>query len=138
MTFPRLLAALSLALPLVSFADIDPSKRMSDDELSEVHAAGLPVASLQNLSQGLPVALMDLPAPTLNAQDLSSQVDRQQAVSQIRFGTQLAQGSIGVMQMSSLPALFTPVAPLFIPMLAMPFPFFMALPPKKPDDGHGH
>jgi len=136
MTLPRLLAALSLALPLVSFADIDPSKRMSDDELSEVHAAGLPVASLQNLSQGLPIALMDLPAPTLNAQDLNSQVDRQQAVSQIRLGTQLAQGSIGVMQMSSLPALFTPVAPLFIPMLAMPFPFFVALPPKKTDGGH--
>jgi hypothetical protein len=32
---------------------------------------------------------------------------------------------------AGVPALFTPVAPLFLPTLAMPFPMLMAPPPKR-------
>jgi hypothetical protein len=141
MTSARLLAA-CLALPLAAFAQVEstdglsPSKRMSDDELSQVHAAGLPAHALQDMAQGLPLALVELPAPALNAQDLHSQVDRQQAMSQIRLAQAATQGSIGLMQTGVLPALFTPVAPLFIPVLAMPFPFLMTPPPKKAEPGH--
>ncbi len=141
MTIARLVAA-CLALPLAAFAHVEsidgisPSKRMSDEELSQVHAAGLPAPSLQNMAQGLPLALVEMPVPTLNAQDLNSQVDRQQAMSQIRLAQAATQGSIGVMQTAVLPALFTPVAPLFIPVLAMPFPFLMTPPPKKAEPGH--
>lgn len=141
MTIARLVAA-CLALPLAAFAHVEstdgisPSKRMSDEELSQVHAAGLPAPSLQNMAQGLPLALIEMPVPTLNAQDLNSQVDRQQAMSQIRLAQAATQGSIGVMQTAVLPALFTPVAPLFIPVLAMPFPFLMTPPPKKAEPGH--
>ena len=138
MTFARLAAA-CLVLPLAAFAHVESadgisaSKRMSDEELSQVHAAGLPAPSLQNIAQGLPLALVEMQVPTLNAQDLNSQIDRQQqAMSQLR----LAQGSIGMMQTVSLPALLTPVAPLFIPVLAMPFPFLMTPPPKKAEPGH--
>lgn len=145
MTSARLLAA-SLALPLAAFAHtgstdgyadgISPSKRMSDDELSQVHAAGLPPPALANMAQGLPLALVEMPVPTLNAQDLNSQIDRQQAISQIRLAQAVTQGSVGMMQTAVLPALFTPVAPLFIPVLAMPFPFLMTPPPKKTEPGH--
>jgi hypothetical protein len=142
MTFARLVAA-CLALPLAAFAHVEssdgisPSKRMSDEELSQVHAAGLPSPALQNMAQGLPLALVEMPVPTLNAQDLNSQVDRQQqAMSQLRLAQAATQGSIGMMQTVSLPALLTPVAPLFIPVLAMPFPFLMTPPPKKAEPGH--
>jgi len=147
MTFARLAAA-CVALPLVAFAPaafaqadnadgLSPSKRMSDEELSQVHAAGLPAPSLQNIAQGAPLALVEMPVPTLNAQDLNSQIDRQQqALSQLRLAQNATQGSIGMMQTVSLPALLTPVAPLFIPVLAMPFPFLMTPPPKKVEPGH--
>ena len=146
MTSARLLAA-CLALPLAAFVQsafahvestdgISPSKRMSDDELSQVHAAGLPAPALQDMAQGLPLALVEMPVPTLNAQDLNSHVDRQQAMSQIRLAQAATQGSIGLMQTAALPALFTPVAPLFIPVLAMPFPFLITPPPKKAGPGH--
>lgn len=139
MTSARLLATCLVALPLAAFAhtdEISPSKRMSDEELSQVHAAGLPAPALQNLAQGLPLAALDMPVPTLNAQDLNSQIDRQQAVAQIRLASAATQNSIGMLQAASLPALLTPVAPLFIPVLALPFPFLMTPPPKKTEPGH--
>jgi hypothetical protein len=141
MTSARLLAA-CLALPLAAFAHVEstdglsPSKRMTDEELSLVHAAGLPAPALQDIARGLPLALVETPVLALNAQDLNSQIDRQQAMSQIRLAQAATQGSIGLMQTASLPALFTPVAPLFIPVLAMPFPFLMTPPPKKGEPGH--
>lgn len=138
MTFRRLVAACA-ALPFAALAhanDFAPDKRMSDEELSQVHAAGLPDPSLQRIADGLPFALAELPVAPLNGHDLNSSLDRQQALAQIRLASAATQGSLGAMQLSSLPAMLTPLAPLFIPALAMPFPFLMTPPPKKPDPGH--
>jgi len=126
-------------LPLASHATTDatPGQRLSDDELSQVHAAGLPDPSLQRLSAGLPLAPDEfVVAQQLNGRDLSLTVDRQQAIAQTRLAATTAQTSLGLMQVATWPTLFTPVAPLFLPTLAMPFPFFMLPPPKKPDFGH--
>lgn len=138
MTFRRL-AALCATLPVAALAhanDFAPDQRMSDEELSQVHAAGLPAPSLQRIAEGLPFALAELPVAPLNGHDLNSSLDRQQALAQIRLASAATQGSLGAMQLSSLPGLLTPLAPLFIPALAMPFPFLMVPPPKKAEPGH--
>jgi len=130
--------AACLALPFAALAtttDFAPDKRMSDDELSQVHAAGLPDPALQRIAQGMPFALAELPVPQLNGADLNSTLDRQQALAQIRLASAATQGSLGLMQLASMPAMLTPLAPLFIPALAIPFPFLMPLPPKK-EPGH--
>lgn len=59
-------------------------------------------------------------------------LERQQSLAQYRLATAAAQGGIGVMQTLSLASLATPLAPLFLPTLALPFPFFMLPPPKNP------
>ena len=128
----RLLALAALAPCLAANAALQP---MSDDELSQVHAAGLPDASIANLAAGMPLALADMPVAKLDMQDLQRSMDRQSAVNQYRFAAATVQGSMGLMQTATLPTLFTPLAPLFLPTLAMPLPFFN-LPPKKPEPGH--
>jgi hypothetical protein len=127
----RLIALAALLPCLGAHASL---QRMSDDELSQVHAAGLPASTLHSVAIGLPLALVDVPVSKFEAHDLARSLDRQQAINQVRLSAAATQGSIGLMQVATLPVLFTPMAPLFMPTLAMPFPFF-ALPPKKPEPG---
>lgn len=140
------LLALGLAAPLAFIAAVAhaeaeramPGRLLDDNELSQVHAAGLPDPSLQRLAAGVPLAALELPMAQLNTQDLSSSIDRQQAMAQLRLASATTQGSLGLMQVASLPTLVTPLAPLFLPTLALPFPFFIAPPPKKPEQPGGH
>ena len=138
MTSARLVAALLGLAGLAAQAHVEatPGRPLSDDELSQVHAAGLPDPALQRLASGLPLAGIDMSLPSLNAADTAAALDRQQALAQLRIAGAATQGSLGLMQAASLPTLFTPLAPLFLPTLALPFPFLMAPPPKKPEPGH--
>jgi hypothetical protein len=139
---PVLASLLGLAcLAAQARADATSARLLSDEELSQVHAAGLPEPDLQRLASGLPLAGLPLAGPEvplvgLNAPDLCVVLDRQQALAQARLAAATTQGSLGLMQLASLPALVTPLAPLFLPTLAMPFPLFMAPPPKKSEPGH--
>jgi hypothetical protein len=123
MTSPRL-ALLALAAPLLLCANAHALTPLADNELAQVHAAGLPDAALQNIALAAP-ALDTAPSPEIAA------IDKQQSLAQARFASGTAQASIGLMRSASVPALFTPLAPLFLPTLAMPFPFLMVPPPKK-------
>jgi hypothetical protein len=127
----RLFAA-SLALPVLAFTSLacEAALRMSDDELSQVQATGLPDPLLQNIGFG---STDTAPAQW---QDMSANLDRQQALAQFKLAAATSQGAVGLVQSASLVTLFTPLAPLFIPTLGLPFPFMMPLPPKK--DEHGH
>jgi hypothetical protein len=127
MKLPRLLV-LSVALPVLMTitAPTHAAVPLADDELAQVHAAGLPDAALRDS------ALATLPgADMAAAREWSSATDQQQALAHARFASGTAQASVGLMRSATLPALFTPLAPLFLPALAMPFPFLMAPPPKK-------
>ncbi|HJW11765.1 MAG TPA: hypothetical protein VJ598_08260 [Albitalea sp.] len=127
----RLFAA-SLALPVLAFLPLacEAALTMSDAELSQVQAGGLPDPLLQNIG----FASADN-APT-QWQDTSANLDRQQALAQFKLAAATSQGAVGLVQNASLATLFTPLAPLFIPTLALPFPMLMLPPPKK--DEHGH
>jgi len=125
MTSPRL-ALLALAAPLLLCANAHALTPLADNELAQVHAAGLPDAALQNIALAALPALDTAPSP-----EIPAAIDKQQSLAQARFASGTAQASIGLMRSASVPALFTPLAPLFLPALAMPFPFLMALPPKK-------
>ncbi|GEM_PF-6940275 len=124
MTFPRLLVSSAFVLLGATCHAMVP---LSDSELSQVNAAGLPDAALQG------IALNATPAADVAAahDPSGAALDRQQSLSETRFAAASAQGSLGLMRSATLPALFTPFAPLVLPALAMPFPFFMAPPPKK-------
>lgn len=133
----RLLALAALVPSFAVQANVDsfsPGQRLSDEELSEVHAAGLPDASVAQLAAGMPLALAELPVARFDARDLQLSLERQAVVNQYRFTASTVQSSLGMMQVATLPTLFTPFAPLFLPTLALPLPFF-TLPPKKPDPG---
>lgn len=136
MSFPGLatlgIAAMLLALP--AHAELRP---LSDDELSQVHAAGLPEQSLQNIAAGRPLALAELPSAPWQWKDPMTALEQQQALAQLKLGASISQGSVGLMQLATLPALFTPFAPMFLPALAMPLPLplFTLPPPKKADGG---
>jgi hypothetical protein len=125
MTFPRI-ALLALAAPLLLCANARALTPLADNELAQVHAAGLPDAALQNIALAAPPVLDAAPSP-----ELSAAIDRQQTLAQARFASGTAQASLGLMRSAGMPALFTPLAPLFLPTLAMPVPFLMVPPPKK-------
>jgi len=104
---------------------------LDEQELSQVHAAGLPDTALQ----GLALAGDARVAQQTLAEQITA-LDRQQSLAQYRFAASTAQGGVGMMQSIALVGLATPVAPLFIPVLAMPFPFAMPLPPQTPPPKH--
>ncbi|HJV61932.1 MAG TPA: hypothetical protein VJ743_13370 [Albitalea sp.] len=135
-------SARRLAAPLLALVSLAaqamPGQPLTDDELSQVHAAGLPEPALRDIAAGVPLAALEpsLPLASNVPQDLGASLERQQALSQLKLAGATVQGSLGLMQLAALPALMTPFAPLVLPTLAMPFPFFMAPPPKKPEPGH--
>ena len=127
MNSPRLLALVAtLSCLLVCAASAEAAVPLADTELAQVHAAGLPDAALQNIALAV-VPGMDLAA----AHELSSSAEREQSLALARFASGIVQASVGLMRSATLPTLFTPLAPLFLPALAMPFPPLMAPPPKK-------
>jgi len=125
----RLLAASACLLALSSTALAATTMRGLDErELSQVHAAGLPDAALNGLampSSANADALLQAMLEQGNA------LERQQALAQVKLGAGTARNGLGLMQGVALAGLFTPVAPLVLPVLALPFPFF-ALPPSQP------
>jgi hypothetical protein len=122
------ISMLGLAVPLLLLGT--PSAQalvaLADDELSQVHAAGLPDAALKELALAAPAGNELVPLV-----EASAAVDHQQSLAQVRMASTTAQASAALMRSASLPALFTPLVPLVLPVLAMPFPFMLAPPPKK-------
>ena len=127
MTPVRVLAC-SLALLLGGTAHA--ARLLDDAELSQVHAAGLP-----DPSQTAPV-LNELQAWLPALQEQSAAIDRQQSLAQYRLAATATQGGLGMMQTMSLASLATPLAPLFLPTLALPMPFLMLPPPKNQPPKH--
>ena len=121
---------LAAGLAWLAFASSTQARLLSDSELAQVHAAGLP-----DPQRPFDVTLTSVaPQPS---QDPSASLERQQALAQARLAAASTQGALGLMQAASVATLFTPVAPLFLPAAALPFPFLMlAPPPKKSDAGH--
>ena len=116
---------LACGLALLLGGTAHATRLLDDAELSQVHAAGLP-------DPAQPMTPHEL-APWLPAlQEQGAALERQQSLAQYRLATAAAQGGIGVMQTLLLASLATPLAPLFLPTLALPFPFFMLPPPKNP------
>ncbi len=126
-----------LALLLAASTAHAGLRPLDDEALSGSHAAGLPEPALRQIEQGLPLGGFELPAATAALPELAGHaLERQQALAQVKLATAMAQSSVDLMRVAALPALATPLAPLFIPALLVPFPF-LALPPIKKDDG-GH
>jgi hypothetical protein len=106
---------------------------LDEQELSQVHAAGLPEPALRQVALG---TAGDAGFAQQVLHEQIAALDRQQSLAQYKFAALTAQGGLGVMQALALAGLATPVAPLFIPVLAMPLPFFMPLPPQNPPPKH--
>ena len=121
------LAMCSLSPALAALSPMDESS------LSQVHAAGLPDALLRDASATLPPPGFELNPLLQSAQDQGSALERQQALSQLKFNVGVVQNGLAAMQAASMLALLTPMAPLFLPMLALPLPFLLpTLPPQPP------
>jgi hypothetical protein len=127
------LPALTLALP-PGAAYGGPGRALADAELDQVHATGLDDATLLAAALGH-LGSADRAVTPPPRQDLTTELERQQLLAQIKLAAASTQGAASLVQSASLVTLFTPAAPLFIPVLALPFPFFM-LPPKPSEPGH--
>lgn len=125
----RLLAASAWLLALSSTALAATAMHALDErELSQVHAAGLPEDALRGMampSSANADALLQAMLEQGNA------LERQQALAQMKLGAGTARSGTGLLQDVALAGLFTPVAPIVLPVLALPFPF-LALPPSQP------
>jgi len=132
------LLALGLATPLLALMTLSSQatenhgRPLSDSELSAVQAAGLTDPALRNIVLGS----ADAASTQTSWLDAPAHFDRQQALAQYKFAALTAQGSVGLVQTASLATVSLPLAAVFLPMLALPFPFLMQLPPKKAEPGH--
>ncbi len=108
-----------------------PGRLLSDGELSQVHAAGLAEVGTSLPTPGIEAAAL---RSWRGLQEQAGQAERQQqALDRLQFATSTLQLSGTVMRTVAATGLATPVAPLMLPMIAMPFPFFMPIPPSTPD-----
>ncbi len=127
----------SLAAPLLALITVasqameSPGRLLADSELSAVHAAGLSDPLLRNILLGSADT-----APAASPWMDWAHFDRQQALAQYKFAAVTTLGSVGLVQSASAATVSLPLDTLFLPMLALPFPFLMVPPPKKAEPGH--
>lgn len=124
-----LLAAFTFCAQAVEGGHL-PAHAMNADELSQVHAGGLPETLA--LQAGGVLALQP-PGHDRRVDDAALQaqaalLERQQALAQARIAAGATQGMVNLTQTVAFAGAFTPVAPLLIPVM-MPFPF-MPVPPQ--------
>jgi hypothetical protein len=124
----RLLSARLLAATLLTAASglAGAAQPLNEHELSQVYAAGLP-------NVGRPLGdLTGAGATALDAlHEQGAALDRQQALAQYQLAAATLQTGVGLAQSVALVGLLTPTGPMMLPVIAMPFPFFMMLPQEK-------
>jgi hypothetical protein len=106
---------------------------LTADELAQVSAAGLPAQTLDGLArQGALALTAEALLQGASQQEQQAALERQQALAQLRLGSDNVRVATQVMQAVAFTGQPTPLAPLLMPVMAFPFPLAMLPPPHAP------
>jgi hypothetical protein len=106
---------------------------LTADELAQVSAAGLPPQTVDGLARQSASALTaEALLQGAWQQEQQAALERQQALAQLRQGSDNLRIATQVMQTVAFTGQLTPLAPVLMPVMAFPFPLAMLPPSQSP------